>query len=165
MGYRILALTENTIGAQLLLSVPLKALGHRVTVLLTPGGFKERMEVEAYDCLILDDTAIGTQWRQVLEEVSRLQGRVGVVWLGQPPRGLRTPLSAVFAKPLRYGEITEFFTRWVPPSEGSAEKGAGESGEGTAREGRTAAPPYDARRAPVVRDYKRGKRLGARKRT
>ena len=36
MGYRILALTENTIGAQLLLSAPLETLGHQVTVLLRP---------------------------------------------------------------------------------------------------------------------------------
>ncbi len=165
MGYRILALTENTIGAQLLLSAPLETLGHQVTVLLRPEALRERMEAETFDCVILDDTAIGTRWQQVMEDVSRCQGRAGVVWLGRPPRGLRTPLDAVFAKPLRYSEITGFFTRWMPPGEELAEGEAGESGEGPARRAQAGTPRCDARGVPVIQCDKRGRKPWLRKRS
>jgi hypothetical protein len=165
MRYRILALSENTIGAQLLLSTHLEAEGHRVTVLSRPEGLGPRMAAESFDCLILDEAAMGREWRRVMEEVSRCRGRAGIVWLGQPPRGLRIPLDAVFAKPLRYGEIAGFFSRWVPPA-GKAAGGDAEGSEnGPVRRAKIGSAARDARGTPVSGSLKRARKPWLRKRS
>jgi hypothetical protein len=165
MGYRILALAENTIGAQLLLSTHLEAHGHHVTVLSRLEGFRERMAAETFDCLILDEAAMGTAWRRVMEDVSRCRGGAGIVWLGRPPQGLRTPLDAVFAKPLRYDEITGFFTRWMPLAGESAAGDAGGSRRGSARHAKVGTPSREGEAIAVIGGMKRGRKPWLRKKS
>ena len=106
----ILVLMEATIGPRLLLSSRLAALGYEVTVLSAPRRFRTRIEANRFDWLILDGAAVGPRSRRLLAHVARHRHGAGVAWLGAPSRRSPVPIDAVFAKPLRYGEITRFFS-------------------------------------------------------
>lgn len=109
----VLAFVENNIATRLLLASHLSALGFRVTVVSNPRAFRRHLVAEPVDWLVLDEAALGDA-RDLLLGIAQHGHGARIVWLGRPPRQRRVPIEAVFATPLRYNEITRFFSRWAP---------------------------------------------------
>lgn len=136
MGRKILALIENNIGTRLLLTTRLGALGYQVIALTAPDSFMRRIRGEAFDWIVLDETAVRPVRRHLAEELRQHQPGARIVWLGRSPQRWPVPIEATFVKPLRYEELVRFFARQDglgsetsghPPRGGQAE---GEAGDG-----------------------------------
>ena len=113
MARKILAFIEDNIGTKLLLTTRLNALGYQLTILSTLVAFREQVEAEAFDWIILDAAALPTARRRFLDHLQRHCKAARLVWCGQAPRGRGVPVEATFEKPLRYDDIERFFTHWI----------------------------------------------------
>ena len=116
MSPRILAFIENNIGMTLLLSSRLRTLGYQITILSALGAFRERVEADSFDWIILDDAALPTVRQQFLEHLKRHRKGARIVWCGTSPHRTSVPIEATFAKPLRYNDIERFFSHWASPA-------------------------------------------------
>ena len=110
---RVLGLIEDNIGMRLLLATRLKGLGYQVTILSAPVAFRERLEVDSFDWIILDAAALPPVRRRFLDHLRRHRKGARVVWCGKSPHWTSVPLEATFEKPLRYDEIERFFSHWT----------------------------------------------------
>lgn len=113
MARKILALIEDNIGTKLLLATRLKTLGYRVTILSAAVAFRERVEADSFDWIILDDAAVPPVRRRFLDHLQRHRKEARIVWCGKSPRRTKVPIAATFEKPLRYDEIERFFSHWT----------------------------------------------------
>ncbi len=111
MRWRILALVERTIGTRLLLASRLGLLGYEVVMPYTWAAFKQHLQAERFDWLMLDADELPTPRQASADYVTRHRGEARIVWCGShpPPRGVS--VEATFEKPLRYDEISRFFGR------------------------------------------------------
>jgi hypothetical protein len=125
MSFRILALIENTIGTKLLLATRLKTLGYQITILSEPATFRQRVEADSFDWIILDDAALPPARRQFLEHLQRHRKEARIAWCGKPPRWTGVPIEGTFKKPLQYAAIERFFSRWTA----SDARGASDPGD------------------------------------
>jgi hypothetical protein len=165
MQHKILGLIEDNIATKLLLATRLQALGCQITILSSPAAFKKQVELDDFDWILLDEAALPPVRQRFLDHLQRHRRAARLVWCGKTPRRMSVPIEVTFAKPLRYSEITGFFTRWMPPGRELVEQGARQSGEGAAREAKAGAPPSDARGMPVICSDKRGKKPCVRRRS
>jgi CheY-like chemotaxis protein len=113
MKGKVLALIENNIAMRLLLTSRLSALGYHVTVVSSPRAFQRQIEAGPWDWLLLDQAVLGRA-RDLLVQLARHRHGASIVWLGRPPRQRRLRIEAVFATPLVYGEIAEYFSMQEP---------------------------------------------------
>ena len=109
MQLRVLALLENNIGIRLLLSTRLKALGFQPTIVSAPTAFREMVEADSFDWIILDAAVLPRARRGFLDHLQRQRKQARVVWCGDAPRRIALPIDATFDKPLRYDVIARFF--------------------------------------------------------
>jgi hypothetical protein len=115
MSPKVLALIEDNIGTKLLLATRLKTLGYRITILSAPVAFRQRVEADSFDWVILDDAVVPPVRRRFLEHLQRHRKNARIVWCGRSPRRTSVPIEATFEKPLRYDEIERFFSQWAAP--------------------------------------------------
>jgi hypothetical protein len=115
MSLRVLALIENNIGTKLLLSTRLQTLGYQVTILSAPVAFREQVEADCFDWIILDEAAVPPGRRRFLEHLRRHRKEARLVWCGKALRRSDVAIAATFGKPLRYEEIARFFSGWASP--------------------------------------------------
>ncbi len=115
MRYRILALIEDNIATTLLLATRLGALGHHVEVLSDVREFVARLAAERFDWLLLDGDVVHTAGRSLVDAVSRRRGDARVVWLGRRLSDDRISITAHFAKPISYAELSRYFSAREPP--------------------------------------------------
>jgi hypothetical protein len=119
MARKVLGLIEDNIGTKLLLATRLKELGYQTTILSAPVAFRERVEADSFDWIILDDAALPPVRRRFLDHLGRHRKEARIVWCGKSPRWTSVPLEATFEKPLRYDEIERFFSHWTSDVDGA----------------------------------------------
>ncbi|HSB78815.1 MAG TPA: hypothetical protein VLM91_08510 [Candidatus Methylomirabilis sp.] len=113
MNDNVLAFIENNIATRLLLASRLSALGYHLTVVSSPRAFRQHLEAEKCDWVVLDQAALGRA-RDLLAWLTRHRHGASIVWLGRPPRQPHLPIEVVFATPLVFGEIARYFSQQKP---------------------------------------------------
>jgi hypothetical protein len=114
MGYRILALIEDNIATTFLLSTRLGELGHRVEVLSDAKLFGARLAAESFDWVLVDGDVVHAAGKNLLDTMSTGRGNARIVWFGRRPRHGTIAITAHFAKPISYSELSRYFSTRLP---------------------------------------------------